>query len=138
MWFQSDKGSLSYKGVKIAFSFFLLLYSQCGTPASWATRHTTVCLDKTMGLLKETTVVEQLAELLQQFKVNKVGKRPFQTFKKDVSVGCRISVYFLKATLTLANVSTNKQTECPSLQKEYNGRIYRKQMEPTGMVSEIP
>ena len=44
IWFQSDKGSRSYKGVKITFTFFLLIYSQCGAPASWAARHTTVCL----------------------------------------------------------------------------------------------
>ena len=29
------------------FSFFLLIYSRSGVPASWATRHTTVCLDIT-------------------------------------------------------------------------------------------
>ena len=40
--FQSDEGSWSYKGVKIASSFFLSIYSQCGTPAYWAARHTTV------------------------------------------------------------------------------------------------
>ena len=45
MWFQSDKESQSYIGVKIAFSFFLLIYSRCGAPASWAARHTIVCLD---------------------------------------------------------------------------------------------
>ena len=45
IWFQSDKGSQSYIGVKIAFSFFLLIYSWCGAPASWAARHTIVCLD---------------------------------------------------------------------------------------------
>ena len=45
IWFQSDKGSQSYIGVKIAFSFFLLIYSRCGAPASWAARHTIVCLD---------------------------------------------------------------------------------------------
>ena len=28
IWFQSDKGSQSYIGVKIAFSFFLLIYSR--------------------------------------------------------------------------------------------------------------
>ena len=31
--------------MKIAFSFFLLIYSWCGAPASWAARHTIVCLD---------------------------------------------------------------------------------------------
>ena len=31
--------------MKIAFSFFLLMYSQCGVLASWATRHTIMCLD---------------------------------------------------------------------------------------------
>ena len=45
IWFQSDKESQSYIGVKIAFSFFLLIYSRCGAPASWAARHTIVCLD---------------------------------------------------------------------------------------------
>ena len=33
--------------MKIAFSFFLLMYSRCGAPASWAARHTIVCLDFT-------------------------------------------------------------------------------------------
>ena len=45
IWFQSDKGLQSYIGVKNAFSFFLLIYSRCGAPASWAARHTIVCLD---------------------------------------------------------------------------------------------
>ena len=31
--------------MKIAFSFFLLIYSRCGAPTSWAARHTAVCLD---------------------------------------------------------------------------------------------
>jgi len=31
--------------VKIALLFFLLITHVCGAPASWATRHTTVCLD---------------------------------------------------------------------------------------------
>ena len=52
IWFQSDKGSQSYIGVKIAFSFFLLIYSRCGAPASWAARHTIVCLDDTHTVLK--------------------------------------------------------------------------------------
>ena len=45
MWFQSDKGSRSYKSVKITFTFFLLIYSRRGALASWAAQHTTVCLD---------------------------------------------------------------------------------------------
>ena len=45
IWFQSDKGSQNYIGVKIAFSFFLLIYSRCGVPVSWAARHTIMCLD---------------------------------------------------------------------------------------------
>ena len=48
IWFQSDKVSPRYKGVKMTFSFFLSIYSQCGVSASWAARHTIVCLD---GLL---------------------------------------------------------------------------------------
>ena len=40
--------------MNIAFSFFLLIYSWCGTLASWAARHTTMCLDpcKTAKLYK--------------------------------------------------------------------------------------
>ena len=45
IWIQSDKTSQSYVCVKIAFSFLLSIYSQCGAPASWTARHTTVCLD---------------------------------------------------------------------------------------------
>ena len=39
------KAAQSYGGAKIAFSFFLSIYSRCYAPASWAARHTTVCLD---------------------------------------------------------------------------------------------
>ena len=40
------KEARSYGGAKIAFSFFLSIYSRgCYAPASWAARHTTVCLD---------------------------------------------------------------------------------------------
>ena len=46
IWFQSDKGSPRYKGVKMTFSFFLSIYSWCDAPASWAARHTTVCFDQ--------------------------------------------------------------------------------------------
>ena len=46
IWFQSDRLSPRYKSVKMTFSFFLYkIYSRCGAPASWAARHTTVCLD---------------------------------------------------------------------------------------------
>ena len=31
--------------MKTTFSLFLLMYSQCGALASWAARHTTVCLN---------------------------------------------------------------------------------------------
>ena len=51
IWFQSDMGSQSYIGVKIAFSFFLLIHSRCGAPTSWAARHTTVCLDVVAPLI---------------------------------------------------------------------------------------
>ena len=36
----------------MTFSFFLSIYSRCGAPASWAARHTTVCLDKSLLLIK--------------------------------------------------------------------------------------
>ena len=35
----------SYVYVKITLLFFLLIYLRCGVPVSWATRHTTVCLN---------------------------------------------------------------------------------------------
>ena len=38
--------------MKIAFSFFLLIYSRCGAPASWAARHTIVCLDTCYATLQ--------------------------------------------------------------------------------------
>ena len=61
--------------MKIAFSFFLLIYSRVarrllgphdtlpcvlitgGTPDSWAVRHTTVCLDSLTVLLKFLTAL---------------------------------------------------------------------------------
>ena len=54
IWFQSDKLSPRYKSVKMTFSFFLQIYSRCGAPASWAARHTTVCLDYTCGQVIST------------------------------------------------------------------------------------
>jgi len=45
IWLNSGMRSWSYIGVKIMFSFFLSIYSQCSAPTSWATRHNTVCLD---------------------------------------------------------------------------------------------
>jgi len=39
------KESWSYIGMKIMFSYFLSIYSLCGVLASWASRHTTMCLD---------------------------------------------------------------------------------------------
>jgi len=38
-----DLGTI--KGVKMMFSFFLSIYSWCGTSASWAAQHPTMCLD---------------------------------------------------------------------------------------------
>ena len=53
IWFQSDKPSPRYKSVKMTFSFFLSIYSRCGAPASWAARHTIVCLDPISTLRKK-------------------------------------------------------------------------------------
>ena len=39
------KAVQSYVHVKIALLFFLSIYSWCGALASWAARHTTMCLD---------------------------------------------------------------------------------------------
>jgi len=43
--FSFIKVSRSYVYVKITLLFFLLITHECGVPASWAARHTTVCLD---------------------------------------------------------------------------------------------
>jgi len=43
--FGLGKRSRSYIGMKITFFVFLSIYSQGGATASWATQHTTVCLD---------------------------------------------------------------------------------------------
>jgi len=45
IWLNSGKRFWSYMGVKITSSFFLSIYSWCGTLASWAIRYTTMCLD---------------------------------------------------------------------------------------------
>ena len=45
--------------MKIAFSFFLLIYSRCGAPASWAVRHTIVCLD--VNVMDETSLANMPA-----------------------------------------------------------------------------
>ena len=75
----------------------------------------------------EGRLVEQLTELQQQLKGKEIGRGPLQTLGKDVSIeGLQNISVPSKATLTSANVSKNKQTECPSysrLQEEYNGRI---------------
>ena len=58
IWFQSDKRSRSYIGVKITFSFFLLIYSRCGAPDSWATRHAIVCLDHLFIVTGQTVIAD--------------------------------------------------------------------------------
>ena len=45
IWFQSEKGLQKYKSVKMMFCFFLSIYPQCGTLASWSIRLIIVCLD---------------------------------------------------------------------------------------------
>ena len=51
------KAAQSYGGAKIAFSFFLSIYSQGCAPASWAAQHTTVCLD----VIKNSQAVKKSA-----------------------------------------------------------------------------
>jgi len=43
--FSFVKVSQSYVCMKITLFFFLLITHGCGAPASWAARHTTMCLD---------------------------------------------------------------------------------------------
>ena len=54
------KAAQSYGGAKIAFSFFLSIYSRGCAPASWAARHTTVCLDHALSIEeKDESLVQQ-------------------------------------------------------------------------------
>ena len=79
----------------------------------------------------------------QQLKGKEVGRGPLQTLGKDVSIkGSQNISVPSKAILTSANLSKNKQTERPSL-LQTTRRVQwqdldcsRKQIEPTGMVSE--
>ena len=45
IWLNSGKRSQTYIGVKITFFGFLSINSRGGVTASWAERHTTMCLD---------------------------------------------------------------------------------------------
>ena len=45
VWLNSGEWSQTYIGVKITFFVFLSIHSQCDATASWAARHTIVCLD---------------------------------------------------------------------------------------------
>ena len=60
IWFQSDEVSPRYKCVKMTFSFFLSIYSRCGAPASWAARHTIVCLDTFLFIKIDRVIVTQV------------------------------------------------------------------------------
>jgi len=57
------KVSRSYVYVKISllYVFFLLITHGCGVPASWAARHTTVCLD---SILEFYALLEEMHGLL--------------------------------------------------------------------------
>ena len=46
----------NYKGMKMTFSFFLSIYPRCGAPASWAARHTIVCLNVTRRPLYRVSI----------------------------------------------------------------------------------
>jgi len=71
--------------VKFAFLFFLLITHWCGAPASWAARHTTVCLDiflivKTQNLsiktmsLNQLVVIEYVSVLIGEYHLNHLVK----------------------------------------------------------------
>ena len=50
--------------MKIKFSYFLLIYSRCGALASWAERHTNVCLDLVTVLLEFPIALLEYLDLL--------------------------------------------------------------------------
>ena len=65
--------------MKIAFSFFLLIYSRCGAPASWAARHTIVCLDTVEVNFNKSSyeVREDGDEVMIMIVLNQPSSKPF-------------------------------------------------------------
>ena len=55
----------------MTFSFFLSIYSRCGAPASWAARHTTVCLD-TNSLPSRLSTVAKFPTIFDSFFYSKL------------------------------------------------------------------
>ena len=51
---------------KDSFSFFLSIYSQCGTPAFLAVQHTTVCLDCSSMLIATIQIQRKIKYLPTQ------------------------------------------------------------------------
>ena len=71
----------------MTFSFFLSIYSRCGAPASWAARHTTVCLDHIF--IRMFSVIK-LAHILYSHKdsrdISRDVSRKIRTGKVEATV----------------------------------------------------
>ena len=62
----------------MTFSFFLSIYSRCGAPASWAARHTIVCLDTLMieEYIMSLLRICHLNTYLKFIKMNEIKSDP--------------------------------------------------------------
>ena len=59
--------------MKMTFSFFLSIYSRCGAPASWAARHTIVCLDVVYNV-RNNVIGHRIFQLCTDFPLKMKGK----------------------------------------------------------------
>ena len=63
----------------MTFSFFLSIYSRCGAPASWAARHTTVCLDQDRHYLNVAFIKKQVKGTIRNYKLDYKTKKSSKT-----------------------------------------------------------
>ena len=79
----------------MTFSFFLSIYSRCGAPASWAARHTTVCLDS-----GETAT--KVLRVLSHMNIACITDRAYYIHQKEYLEPAVISVWDTKQAELLA------------------------------------
>jgi len=87
--------------VKIALLFFWLITHGCGTPASWAARHTTMCLDQAQSY-SETNTKLSLIESVLQFKCCTC------MLYSSLQVGMDAELYFTLISITIEKTLRSK------------------------------